>query len=102
MLPPHRYQLTLILLEIINSYPNANLHQACWSELVETPRPRIASMRQTARATQLYLLRPFKEHVCQMRKQEAPPVPLERSSPRKQILSISCLTQCLSTPPMAH
>jgi glc operon protein GlcG len=113
MLPPHRYQLTLIMLEIINSYPNAGaspffalsaasqltddsleqvalelnlgfcgcptlrglcegwdgfdllqclhlkprnnslLHQACWSELVETPRPRIASMRSTARATQL-------------------------------------------------
>src|SRR5579862_5164706 len=40
------------LLQCLHLKPRNNslLHQACWSELVETPRPRIASMRSTARS----------------------------------------------------
>ena len=37
-----------------------------------------------------------------MRKQDTPPVRLERCSPQKQILSILCPTKFLSTLRMAH
>ena len=41
-------------------------------------------------------------YLCQMRKQETPPLRVERCSPRKQILSILCPTQFLSTLRMAR